>query len=72
MGTYHCYKGNLNFYWGKGDSLERGNYRGVRLTDQTVKIAERIIEKLIKQQVNIDEMQFAFMPGCGTTNANLF
>ena len=28
----------------------------------------RIIEKLIRQQVDIHGMQFGFMPGCGTTN----
>ena len=31
-------------------------------------IAERIIEKFTRQQVDIDEMQFGFMPGCGTRN----
>ena len=33
-----------------------------------MKIAERIIDKLIRQQGNIDELQFGFMPGCETTN----
>lgn len=33
------------------------------------KIAESIIKKLIRQQWDIDKMQFAFMPRCGTTNA---
>ena len=61
-----------NCFKGKGDSLERESYRGVILTDQILKIAERIIEKLIRQQVDFDEMQFGFMPGCGTTNAILF
>ena len=59
----------VNYYKGKGDPLERGNYRGLKITDHILKIAERIIEKLIKQQVNIDEMQFGFMPGCGAINA---
>ena len=38
----------VNWYKGKGDSLERGKYRGLKLTDQILQIAERIIEKLIR------------------------
>ena len=41
----------------------------MKSTDQILKIAERIIEKLVKQQVNLYEMQFGFMSGRGTTNA---
>ena len=49
--------------------LERGNYRGLKLTDHILKIAERVIEHLVRQQVDINEMQFGFMPGRGTTDA---
>ena len=45
-----------------GDSLERGNYRGLKLTAQILKIAERFMKQLIKQQVDIDDMQHRFMP----------
>ena len=58
----------VNCYKGKGDSSERGSYRVLKLTDQVLKIAEGITGKLIRQQVDIDEMQFGFVPGCGTTN----
>ena len=58
----NCYKGSTN-------SLERGNYRELKLIDQILNIADIIIEKLIRQQVDIDEMRFDFMPGCGTKNA---
>ena len=34
-------------------------------------MAERIIERLIKQQVDINDIQFGFMTRCGTTNAIL-
>ena len=37
--------------------------------DQVLKMVERIIEKHITSQVSIDEMQFGFMPGRGTTDA---
>ena len=59
----------LNCYKGKGDALERGNYRGLKLTDHILKIVERVIENLVRQQVDINEMQFGFMPGRGTTDA---
>ena len=36
------------YYKGKGDSLEIGNYREVKLTGKILKIAEKIIEKLIR------------------------
>ena len=53
----------VNFYKGKGNSLQRGNYGGLKLTDKILKISERIMEKLIRQQVDIDKMQFDFIPG---------
>ena len=56
-------------YKGKGDALERGNYRGLKLLEQTLKVVERIIEKFICASISIDEMQFGFMPGRGTTDA---
>ena len=59
----------VNCYKEKGDSLEKENYRGLELTDQILKIADRIIEKFMRQQVDIDEIQFGFMPGCKTRNA---
>ena len=58
----------VNCYKGKENSLERENYRKLKLTDQILKIAERIIEELIQQQVGIDKMQFGFIPIFGTTN----
>ena len=35
-------------YKGKGEALERGNYRGLKLTEQGMKILERIVDGLIK------------------------
>ena len=34
-------------YKGKGDALDRGNYRGLKLTEQAMKILERIVHGLI-------------------------
>ena len=56
-------------YKGKGDALERGNYRGLMLTEQVMKILEWIMDGLIRQLVSIDDSQFGFVPGRGTTDA---
>ena len=42
----------LNFYKGKGEALDRGNYTGLKL-----------------KMVNIDDMQFRYVPRRGTTDA---
>ena len=57
------------FYKGKGDALERGIYCGVKLTEQVMKVLERIVDGLIRQVVSIDDSQFGFVSGRGTTDA---
>ena len=42
----------INCYKGKGDATDRGNYRGLKFLEQ----------------VDINNMQFGFMPGCSTTD----
>ncbi|MCU7898061.1 MAG: hypothetical protein KZQ61_05230, partial [Candidatus Thiodiazotropha sp. (ex Lucinoma aequizonata)] len=59
----------VSLYKGKGDALTRGNYRGLKLIEQVMKVLERVVEGLIRQRVEIDEMQCGFMPGRGTTDA---
>ena len=59
----------INCFKDKGDALDRGNFRGLKLIDQVLKIVERIIETLIRTRISIDSMQFGFMPGRGTTDA---
>ena len=54
-------------YKGKGDALDRGNYRDLKLTKQAMKILERIVDGLIRQVVSIDDSQFGFVPRRGTT-----
>ena len=56
-------------YKGQGNALERGNYRGLKLTEQVMKILERIVDGLIRQLVSINDSQFGFVPGRGTTDA---
>ena len=59
----------INCFKGKGDAVERGNFRGLNLLDHLMKVFERVIEKYIREAVNIDDMQFGFMPGKGTMDA---
>ena len=61
----------LNLYKGKGDALNRGNYRGLKLTEHVMKVMERIVDGTIRELIAIAEMQFAFVPGQGTTDAIL-
>ena len=55
-----------NLFKGKGDALDRGNFRGLKLLDHVMKILERVIEKIIRSQIQIYAMQFGFMPSRGT------
>ncbi|WP_347046853.1 RNA-directed DNA polymerase, partial [Escherichia coli] len=59
----------INCYKGKGDALERSSYRGIKLLDQVMKVTERVIAQLIRDRIDIDKMQFGFVPGRGTTDA---
>ena len=59
----------LNLYKGKGDDLNRGNYRVLKLTEHVMKVMERIVDGMIREMIAIDEMQFVFVPGRGTTDA---
>ena len=36
-------------YKGKGDALERSNYHGFKLTEQVMKVLERIVDGLIRR-----------------------
>ena len=59
----------VNLYKGKGDALNRGNYKGSKLIEQVMKVLEHVVEGLIRQRVEIEEMQCGFMSGRGTTDA---
>ena len=59
----------INVYKGKGDALECGSYRGIKLLEHAMKVFERVVENRLRQILCIDEMQFGFTPGKGTTDA---
>ena len=59
----------VTVYKGKGDALDCGSYRGIKLLDHAMKVFERVMEKRVRRNVNLEEMQFGFRPGRGTTDA---
>jgi hypothetical protein len=56
-------------YKGKGDPMDCSSYRGIKLLEHAMKVLERVLAKRIREQVTIDDMQFGFRPGKGTTDA---
>jgi hypothetical protein len=64
-----CKSWMVNVYKGKGDALECGSYRGIRLLEHALKILERVVETRVRRIVKIDDLQFGFMAGKGTTDA---
>ena len=54
---------------GNRDVMDCGAYRGVKLLQHAMKIVERVLESKIRGLITIDDMQFRFMPGKGTTHA---
>src|SRR3989441_7730689 len=59
----------VNVYKGKGNVLECSSYRGIKLVEHVLKVLERVIEARLRKTAKIDEMQFGFSPGKGTTDA---
>ena len=54
---------------GKSDVMSCGSYREAKLLEHAIKIVERVIEKRIRTLVNLNKMQFGFMPGKGKVDA---
>lgn len=59
----------IPLYKGKGDSLDCGRYRGLRLLDHGFKIFERILLERLKKIVWIHPHQSGFTAGKSTTDA---
>ena len=49
--------------------MECGSYRGIKLLEHAMKVVERIFEHKIRQQIDIDDVQFGFMKSKETTDA---
>ena len=59
----------ISIYKGKGDAMECGSHRGIKLLEHAMKVFERVIEARVMRRVQIDSMQFGFSPGKGTIDA---
>lgn len=60
---------SIPLYKGKGDPLECGSYRTIKLLEHGMKVVERVLESRLRELVVIDSMQFGFMPGKSTSDA---
>ena len=49
-------------YKKKRNVMNCRTYRGVKLLEHRMKIVERVLEKRIRALVEVDDMQFGFMP----------
>ena len=52
-------------YKGKGNVLECGNYRTIKLLEHGMKVVERVFEKRLRKMVEIREEQYGFVAGKG-------
>ena len=46
-----------------------GSYRGVKLLEHAMKIVERVLGRRKRTLINLNKMQFGFMPGKGAVDA---
>ena len=56
-------------YKQKGDPLDCGNFRGIKLLEHLLKVLERILDQRLRELVEINDMQFGFSKGKGTSDA---
>ena len=49
----------------KGDVMSCGSYRKVKLLEHAMKIVERVLGRRIQMLVNLNKIQFGYMPGKG-------
>ena len=54
---------------GKGDPLNPNSYRGIKLSEHALKLYEKSLDGRLRELVDIDKMQYGFMPGRGTVDA---
>ena len=59
----------MPIYTNKGDIMNRGNYRGIKLMCHSMNLYERVHENRPRNIVSISEEQFGFVKGKSTTDA---
>lgn len=58
----------MNCSKNKGDTTQRGNYRGSKLSERIMKVFERVIQQKIREMVDVDAVQSGFLPVKGTAD----
>ena len=59
----------ITIYKNKGDIVNYGNYRGIKLMCHSMKLYERVHENRLRNIVSISEEHFVFGKGKSTTDA---
>ena len=59
----------IPIFKGKGDAQCCSNYRGIKLMSHSMKMWERVIEGRLRQEVQISQQPYGFMPGKSTMDA---
>ena len=52
----------------KGDPLNPNSYRGIKLLEHAFKLYKKVLNGRFHEVVDIDKMQYGFMPGRGTVD----
>ena len=59
----------VSIFKGKSDVMNCGSYRGEKPLEHAMKNVQRVLERRIRTLVNLNKMQFGFMPGKRTMDA---
>lgn len=58
----------MNCSKNKGDTTQRGNYRGSKLSERIMKVFERVIQQKIREMIDENAVQSVFLPVKGTAD----
>ena len=61
--------GIVPIYKQKGDTLDNGNFRAIKLLEHRKKMFEKVLERILRKLITINNMQVGFSPRKGITDA---
>ncbi|XP_026498876.1 uncharacterized protein LOC113402778 [Vanessa tameamea] len=64
-----CSSSLVPIFKNKGDVQDCNNYRGIKLMSHTMKVWEKVIERRLREESEITQIQLGFMSGRGTMDA---
>ena len=59
----------VQVFKGKGDPLNSNSRRGIKLLEHVFKMYEKVLDRRLREVIDIDKMQYGFMPRRGTVDA---